>query len=494
MFKGQQRAIPILAPMLETILICAVLVVGIIILVILLTRKPSAGNADGVGELLRENRQEIMAQLKDNRQELTSAIGEFRKELSESFKGMSQQQRESLDKLEQKFNSLTEKNDAQLEKVNQKLEEKLAQVSEQTKTENRSLKESQEKSLKEFQAGFDKNVQSFNDLQREKFGQMENQQKEMVQKTEQKLEEMRATVDEKLQKTLNERLGQSFELVSKQLESVQKGLGEMQTLAQDVGGLKKVLSNVKMRGGIGEVQLAMLLEEILAPEQYEANVKTKKGSGDNVEFAIKLPGQRDDGQPMWLPVDAKFPQDMFSKLQEAYDIGDPAVIEREGKGLENTVKLMAKNIRDKYLDPPDTTDFGIMFLPMENIYAEVVRRSGFVEMLRRDYKVVVTGPTTFAVILHSLQTGFRTLAIQKRSVEVWEVLKAVKMEFGKFSDTLRNAQSKLMAANEEIEALVTTRTKKIQLRLKNVETLTPEDSTKLLDDTEDSLPEESDRP
>lgn len=470
--------------MLQTILLIVCALVGILVLVILLNRKTTANGSDGVTELLRENRQEIMTQLKDNRQELTSAIGEFRKELSDSFKGMSQQQRESLDKLEQKFQTLTEKNDAQLEKVNLKLEEKLAQVSEQTRTENRSLKESQEKSLKEFQDRFDKNVQSFNDLQREKFGQMENSQKEMVQKTEQKLEEMRLTVDEKLQKTLNERISQSFEQVSKHLENVQKGLGEMQTLAQDVGGLKKVLSNVKMRGGIGEVQLAMLLEQILAPEQYEANVKTKKGSNDLVEFAIKLPGKEEDGSQVWLPVDAKFPQDMYAKLQEAYDLGDVSVIEREGKALENTVRIMAKDIRDKYLDPPATTDFAIMFLPFEGIYAEIIRRSGFVDMLMRDYKVVITGPTTFAAILNSLQMGFRTLAIQKRSGEVWEVLKAVKTEFGNFSTVLQKAQKNIQDANDEIEKLVTTRTRKIQLRLQDVEKLSSDDAKKVIGESD----------
>lgn len=428
-----------------------------------------------------------MLQLKENRSELASAIGEFRKELSGSFGELSVQQRESLTKLEQKFSILTEKNDIQLEKVNLKLEEKLAQVVDQTKAENKLLKESQEKSLRDFQDRFDKNVQSFNELQKEKFGLMENQQKEMVQLTEKKLEEMRVTVDEKLQKTLNERLGQSFELVSKQLESVQKGLGEMHTLAQDVGGLKKVLSNVKMRGGIGEVQLSMLLDQILAPEQYEANVKTKKGSSDHVEFAIKLPGRSEDGTPMWLPVDAKFPQDMYVKLQDAYDTGDVALIEREGKNLETTVKNMAKDIRDKYLDPPNTTDFAIIFLPFENIYAEVVRRAGLVDILQREFKVVVTGPTTFGAILNSLQMGFRTLAIQKRSSEVWEVLKAVKTEFATFSTVLEKAQAKILSANDELEQLVGTRTRKIQLRLKSVETLSPEDAKKVIGESE--LPE-----
>jgi DNA recombination protein RmuC len=452
---------------------------SLLLLVVLLLKKGNSAG-DETGALLRENRQEIMMQLRENRTELAAAIGEFRKELSGSIGGLSEQQQKSLEKLETKFDALTEKNDSQLEKVNVKLEEKLAQVGEQTKNENRLLKESQEKSLREFQDRFDKNVQSFNELQKEKFGLMENQQKEMVQLTEKKLEEMRVTVDEKLQKTLNERLGQSFELVSKQLESVQKGLGEMQGLAQNVGDLKNVLSNVKMRGGIGEVQLSMLLEQILVPEQYAANVKTKKGSSEHVEFAIKLPGASDDGAPMWLPVDAKFPQDMYSKLQDAYEAGDPVLIEREGKSLENTVKVMAKDIRDKYLDPPNTTDFAIMFLPFENIYAEIVRRAGLVDILQRDFKIVITGPTTFAAILNSLQMGFRTLAIQKRSGEVWEVLKAVKTEFGNFGTVLQKAQKNIQDANDEIEKLVTTRTNKIQLRLRNIETLNPEEAKKML--------------
>ncbi len=471
-----------LLPILS-IVICAI---TLLVVILLYTRKENS-STEAFSTLLKDNRHEIMLQLKENRQELASAIGEFRKELSGSFGELSVQQRESLTKLEQKFSILTEKNDIQLEKVNLKLEEKLAQVVDQTKAENKLLKESQEKSLRDFQDRFDKNVQSFNELQKEKFGLMEIQQKEMVQLTEKKLEEMRVTVDEKLQKTLNERLGQSFELVSKQLESVQKGLGEMHTLAQDVGGLKKVLSNVKMRGGIGEVQLSMLLDQILAPEQYEANVKTKKGSSDHVEFAIKLPGRSEDGTPMWLPVDAKFPQDMYVKLQDAYDTGDVALIEREGKNLETTVKNMAKDIRDKYLDPPNTTDFAIIFLPFENIYAEVVRRAGLVDILQREFKVVVTGPTTFGAILNSLQMGFRTLAIQKRSSEVWEVLKAVKTEFATFSTVLEKAQAKILSANDELEQLVGTRTRKIQLRLKSVETLSPEDAKKVIGESE--LPE-----
>lgn len=471
--------------MILSILSLALATITLLVVVLLFLRKGDT-SSDAVSTLLRENRQELMSQLKENRGELTAAIGEFRKELAGSIGELSAQQRDSLNKLEQKFSLLTEKNEAQLDKVNSKLEEKLAQVSDQTRIENKLLKESQEKSLKEFQDRFDKNVQSFNELQKEKFGLMENQQKDMVQLTEKKLEEMRVTVDEKLQKTLNERLGQSFELVSKQLESVQKGLGEMHTLAQDVGGLKKVLSNVKMRGGIGEVQLSMLLDQILAPEQYEANVKTKKGSNELVEYAIKLPGKSEDGTPMWLPVDAKFPQDMYVKLQDAYDGGDPSVVEREGKNLETTIKGMAKDIRDKYLDPPNTTDFAIIFLPFENIYAEVVRRAGLVDILQREYKVIVTGPTTFAAILNSLQMGFRTLAIQKRSSEVWEVLKAVKTEFSNFGGVLEKAQAKILSANDELEQLVGTRTRKIQLRLKSVETLNPDEARKVIGESDNA--------
>lgn len=233
-------------------------------------------------------------------------------------------------------------------------------------------------------------------------------------------------VEEKLQKTLNERIGQSFEIVRSQLENVQKGLGEMKGLAQDVGGLKKVLSNVKTRGTFGEVQLGALLDQMLSPEQYEANVKTKKNATEFVEFAIKLPGKENNNDTVYLPVDAKFPKDVYEQYQDAYEAGDAALIETSSRQLEITIKKMAKDIHDKYVDPPFTTDFAIMFLPFENIYAEVIRRTALVKMLQKDWKIVVTGPTTLGAILNSLQMGFRTLAIQKRTSEVWNVLGAVK--------------------------------------------------------------------
>lgn len=335
-------------------------------------------------------------------------------------------------------------------------------------------------SMNEFRAAFDRGIASFNALQREKFASLNEQQQLLVNHTEKRLEEIRITVEEKLQKTLNERISQSFRLVNEQLENVQKGLGEMQTLAQDVGGLKRVLSNVKTRGNIGEIQLSMLLEQLLAPEQYEANVKTKKGSDALVEFAVKLPGKDDLAQCVYLPIDAKFPKDMYEQLLDAYDTADPQQIETAGKNLETTIRKMAKDISDKYLDPPATTEFGIMFLPFEGIYAEVVRRSALLEDLQRHYRVVVTGPTTLAAILNSLQMGFRTLAIQKYSGEVWKILGAVKKEFESMSGMLEKAKKHLETANGQIDNVLGVRTRAIQRRLKDVDTLSAEDARKII--------------
>ena len=335
-------------------------------------------------------------------------------------------------------------------------------------------------SMNNFQAAFERGIANFNALQREKFSALSEQQQQLVANTEKRLEEIRVTVEEKLQKTLNERISQSFRIVNEQLENVQKGLGEMQTLAQDVGGLKRVLSNVKTRGNIGEIQLSMLLEQILAPEQYEANVKTKKGSDAVVEFAVKLPG-KDDGQDfVYLPIDAKFPKDVYEQLLDAYDTSDPQQIESAGKTLESTIRKMAKDISEKYLAPPFTTEFGIMFLPFEGIYAEVVRRASLLEDLQRNYHVVVTGPTTLAAILNSLQMGFRTLAIQKYSGEVWKILGAVKKEFESMSGMLEKAKKHLETANGQIDNVLGVRTRAIQRRLKDVDTLSAEDARRII--------------
>ena len=306
--------------------------------------------------------------------------------------------------------------------------------------------------------------------QKDRYEEIEKRQNELIASTDKHLNELRTTVEEKLQKTLNERITQSFLLVGQQLDLVQKGLGDMQTLAQDVGGLKKVLSNVKMRGGFGEVQLSLLLEQILAPDQYEANVKTKKGSNDLVEFAVKLPGKDEEGSVVYLPMDAKFPKDVYQTLQEAYEVGDPDKFAAAQKNLEITIKKMAKDIRDKYIDPPNTTDFGIMFLPFEGIYAEVVKKASLLEEIQRDYKIIITGPTTLAAILNSLQMGFRTLALEKRSSEVWQVLGAVKTEFGKFGDVLARVKEQTHSVLNTLDK-AQTRSNVMHRALRQVEAL-----------------------
>nr|WP_320038454.1 DNA recombination protein RmuC [uncultured Bacteroides sp.] len=335
-------------------------------------------------------------------------------------------------------------------------------------------------SIQQMQDALHKNMLTGNELQKEKFEAMGKTQEALIQSTEKRLDEMRLVVEEKLQKTLNERIGQSFEIVRNQLENVQKGLGEMKSLAQDVGGLKKVLTNVKMRGTFGEVQLGALLEQIMSPEQYDANVKTKKSATEFVEYAIKLPGKDDANSTVYLPIDAKFPKDVYEQYYDAFEAGDTALIDSSSKQLEITIKKMAKDIHDKYIDPPFTTDFAIMFLPFESIYAEVIRRTSLVETLQKDFKIVVTGPTTLGAILNSLQMGFRTLAIQKRTGEVWSVLGAVKTEFSKFGGLLEKVQKNIQTAGDQLEEVMGKRTRAIERRLKQVEALPAEESQKIL--------------
>ena len=335
-------------------------------------------------------------------------------------------------------------------------------------------------STQQMQTTLHRNLMTTNEMQREKFDAMGRQQDILVKSTEKRLDDMRLMVEEKLQKTLNERIGQSFELVRTQLENVQRGLGEMKNLAEDVGGLKKVLGNVKTRGTFGEIQLAALLEQMLSPEQYEANVKTRKNATEFVEFAIKLPGKDNGKDVVYLPIDAKFPKDVYEQYIDAYEAGDTSLIESTSKQLEITIKRMAKDIHDKYVEPPLTTDFAIMFLPFENIYAEVIRRTSLIETLQKDFKIVVTGPTTLGAILNSLQMGFRTLAIQKRTSEVWSVLGAVKTEFGKFGGMLEKVQKNLQNAGDQLEEVMGKRTRAIERKLRQVEALPTEESQKML--------------
>lgn len=306
------------------------------------------------------------------------------------------------------------------------------------------------------------------------------QLKEIQDKNEKKLEEMRQTVDEKLHETLEKRLGESFKLVSDRLEQVYKGLGDMQELARGVGDLKNVLTNVKTRGGWGEIQLENLIDQILTQEQYEKNVTTKKGSNDKVEIAIKLPGRDlSKSEIVWLPIDAKFPIEDYQRLIDAQDLANIVAINEANKAIETRIKGEAKKIAEKYLDPPHTTDFAIMFLPVEGLYAEVLRRPGLAEFLQREYRVVVSGPTTLAALLNSLQMGFRTLAIEKRSSEVWKILSSVKNEFGKFGDLLDKTQKKLQEASNTIDD-ASKASRKIEKQLNKVEELPEADETKLI--------------
>ena len=312
---------------------------------------------------------------------------------------------------------------------------------------------------------------------------MTDGQQALVASTEAKLEKVRLTVDEKLHRTLEERLGESFKLVSERLEAVQRGLGEMKTLANGVGDLKRVLANVKTRGVLGEIALGNLLEQVMAPDQYERNVKTRPGSNNHVEFALRLPGPEDNpDRPVYLPIDAKFPQEDYVRLQAAFELADAGEVERCTRALVASVKKFAREIHERYVEPPHTTDFAILFLPVEGLYAELVRQPDLVAQLQREFKIVLTGPTTLAAMLNSLQMGFQTLAIQRRSSEVWQVLGAVKKEFGKFGDVLEKAQKKITEANQELDALVGTRTRMMLSKLRKVETLPEAGATELLED------------
>ena len=371
----------------------------------------------------------------------------------------------------------TERLEALLRQEMKENREEMARSMRELRTE---LNQALSLSTQQMQTTLHRNLMTTNEMQREKFDAMNRQQDILVKSTEKRLDDMRIMVEEKLQKTLNERIGQSFELVRTQLENVQRGLGEMKTLAEDVGGLKKVLGNVKTRGTFGEVQLAALLEQMLSPEQYDANVKTRKNATEFVEFAIKLPGKDNGKEVVYLPIDAKFPKDVYEQYADACEDGDTALINSTSRQLETTVKRMAKDIHDKYIEPPFTTDFAIMFLPFESIYAEVIRRTALVETLQKDYKIVVTGPTTLGAILNSLQMGFRTLAIQKRTSEVWSVLGAVKTEFGKFGGMLEKVQKNLQSAGDQLEEVMGKRTRAIERKLRQVEALPAEESRKML--------------
>ncbi len=347
-------------------------------------------------------------------------------------------------------------------------------------------------SLKSFEEKFATNVKDFNELQRQKFNDLAIKQEQLKNDTEtklekiretvekklqslqeentKKLEEMRTTVDEKLHTTLEKRFNESFTVISERLEQVHKGLGEMQSLASNVGDLKKVMTNVKSRGVMGEYQLANILEDLLTNDQYEKNVKTKTGSGAIVEFAIKMPNNNSLEKTLWLPIDSKFPKEDYEALVDAYDDGDPEKIDTLRKAFKTGIIKNAKDIKEKYIDPPNTTEYGIMFLPFESLYAEVLRTSGLFELLQKEYKVTITGPTTLSALLNSLQMGFRTLAIEKRSGEVWDLLSAVKTEFNQFGTILEKTKKKLQEATNTIDK-AGVRSRAIERQLRKVQEL-----------------------
>lgn len=419
-----------------------ILITGVVVNLILTAYLITKINTKGNDSLLNQLRELLSKELKENRIELTSSLKDNREEMAKG-----------------------------IDVLTSKLEEKLTLIADALKSNAKEDREQLAQSLKDF-----------NELHKQKFNEMTLKQEKLIETTNERLEKMRETVDEKLHKTLEERLGRSFKLVSERLEAVQKGLGEMQNLASGVGDLKKVLSNVKTRGVLGEIQLGNILEQIMAPEQYDENVKTKSGSDAHVEFAIKLPGKDVSGKEVYLPIDAKFPQEDFIRLQSAYDVGDPVAVDKANKDLMRSIKNFAKDIREKYIDPPNTTDFGIMFLPIEGLFAEVARQPEMITMLQREYKIIVTGPTTLAAMLNSLQMGFKTLAIQKRSSEVWKILGAVKTEFGKFGGVLEKAQKKITEANNELDTLVGTRTRMMFSKLKGVEELPAPETEDSFDD------------
>lgn len=387
------------------------------------------------------NRNEIQKNAKDSREELSNSIKNLSLEILNSAKENRIEMTNSLKSFEEKsVTNAKDLNEFQRNKFNDLLQ-KQEQIKTDTENKLENIRETVEKKLHILQEDNNK-----------------------------KLEEMRVTVDEKLQRTLEKRLNDSFTLISERLELVHKGLGEMQTLAISVGDIKKVMTNVKSRGIMGEYQLANILEDLLTNEQYEKNVKTKVGSGVNVEFAIKLPNNNSLEKTLWLPIDSKFPKEDYEALVDAYEDGDPLKLENLRKAFKNSIIKNAKDIKEKYIDPPNTTEYGIMFLPFESLYAEVLRTPGLFELLQKDFKITITGPTTLSALLNSLQMGFRTLAIEKRSSEVWDILGVVKTEFGKFGTILEKTKKKLQEATNTIDQ-AGVRTRAIERQLINVQEL-----------------------
>ena len=419
----------------------------LLLLVLVLRRPPPPPPApESPAPLLQRLERELRDELGRQGQGTRADLGTFQQMLLAQSGDVARTQNEQIDAFRVQLSATQQQQEAALRRFADTLTEQLGKLSEANERRLNEVRQAVDARLLALQEG-----------------------------NEKKLDQMRATVDEKLHATLEQRLGESFKQVADRLDQVHKGLGEMQTLARDVGSLSRVLNNVKTRGIFGETQLAGLLEQVFTPEQYAANVATVPGSNERVEFAIRLPGQRSDGVPLWLPIDAKFPREDYERLLDAQERADPLAVEAAAKAIETQLRKEAKTIREKYVAPPHTTDFGILFVPTEGLYAEALRRPGLLEALQREFKVMLVGPTTLLATLTSLQMGFRTLALEKRSAEVWEVLGAVKTEFGKFGDVLAKTKKKLAEASDTIDAAAV-RTRAMERRLRGVESL-PEPRT-----------------
>lgn len=451
----------------------------------------------------KANREEFAASAKAGREELAGSVKSMSDSLSKALLDSFYQQKNLLDTFSSNLDNLTKTNNGRFDNFIKVLDSKLTELRDSHTESDKEARKELKVAFESFKTDLQNTLNNYKDAQRESFENFNTIQKnqhianaeklvemrQTIEKSigslqegnEKKLEEMRHTVDEKLQKTLETRLGESFKLVSERLEAVHKGLGDMQQLATGVGDLKKVLSNVKTRGILGEYQLENILEQMLTPEQYAKNVKTKEGSNALVEFAIKLPGKENSDKPLWIPVYAKFPREDYEVLHDAYEKGDLELIEEARKNFTKGIRKFAQDINAKYIDPPNTTDFAILFLPFESLYAEALRAAGLFESIQRELKVIITGPTTLSAILTSLQMGFRTLAIEKRSSEVWDILGLVKKEFADFGSLIDKTEKKLQEATNTIKR-VGVRNRALNRSLKSVEELPQEKTDKLLED------------
>ncbi|MFN8279011.1 MAG: DNA recombination protein RmuC [Saprospiraceae bacterium] len=491
---------------MELIYIFLLVIAVLLIVNIFLTLK--AGKKEESTELaeIKNSVASLIQNLKDTEANLKSEFATNRKENADSLKSVREEVGNQLNSFTKTFSenlsALTKSNEEKLEAIRKSIEEKLSAFQNGIETANKDSRKELKETLNTFKTEVNNSLKDFGERQRNNFTDLlqnlntqnvaatakldsiretvEKKIGELQNGNELKLEEMRKTVDEKLNETLEKRLGESFKLVSERLEAVHKGLGDMQNLAKDVGNLNKTMNNVKSRGILGEYQLHNLLEDLLTNEQYEQNVKTKVGSGAVVEFAVKMPNGNNIEKTLWLPIDSKFPKEDYEALVDAYDKGEVEKLEGLRKAFAKSIRKNAQDIKEKYIDPPNTTEYGVMFLPYESLYAEVLRTPGLFEQLQKDYKITIAGPTTLSAFLNSLQMGFRTLAIEKRSSEVWDLLGAVKTEFGKFGDVLAKTKRKLMEATSVIEDSET-RTRVIERKLKHVQILPQDKAISLLD-------------